>query len=352
MRLSERLIKSLKWDGKDQILNDGGGLYLNLRRSSRTFIVRKRRQGRMLVTTLGKWKSSPEAAGMTLKEARAKAAVMAVEGVPSEMRVSALVERYQREIVEANHKRPHLADGYFRRAILPAIGPKRVADIKPLDLSGIVERYAKESGQRSGAQLLSQTKALFGYAVELGVIPFNPAQQLTARITGYKYNPRERVLTDDEIRLLWSEKKPNAKILRFLALTGLRISEAQKGHQDGDKWRVPAEYSKNGKPHWVHLTDTAKAQLPFPVSTPTNIQAWLRRRCDNHKIDPRYTPHDLRRTAATRMAGIGIEPFIVERVLGHTLQGVMGIYNRAEYENERVNAAKLLEKHILSMIDS
>jgi len=74
MKLSERSIKSLKWSGKDEILNDGGGLYLNLRRSSKIFIVRKRRQGRMLVTTLGKWKKNKDSLGMTLIEARAKAA--------------------------------------------------------------------------------------------------------------------------------------------------------------------------------------------------------------------------------------------------------------------------------------
>lgn len=350
MKISERSIKALKWSGKDEILNDGGGLYLNLRRSSKTFIVRKRRQGRMLVTTLGKWKKDKDSPGITLAEARARAALMVLEGASSEMTVHALVNKYQREIIEVNHKRPDFADGYWRRAVIPTLGNKRVADVRPYDISQMVEIYAKENGKRSAEQLRSNTKTMFGYAVELGIIPANPASNITARITGYKYVPRVRVLSDDEIKKLWSEKKPNARLLRFLLLTGLRIGEAQKGHQDNDMWVVPAEISKNGKAHWVHLTEEAKAELPFPASTPTNIQAWLRGWCDKHSIDPRFTPHDLRRTAATRMAGNGVEPFIIERVLNHTLQGVMGIYNKAEYEDERIAAAKALEKHVLKVL--
>lgn len=352
MKLSERSIKSLKWSGKDKILNDGGGLYLNLRRSSKTFIVRKRRQGRMLVTTLGKWKKNKDSPGMTLSEARAKTAIMVLEGSASEMTVRLLVDKYQSEVIEVNHKRPFLADGYWRRAVIPNLGSKRVTDVRPYDISQMVEAYAKEKGKRTGDQLRSITKMLFGYAVELGVVLANPAAHVTARVTGYKYQPRERVLTDDEIKKLWAETKHNARLLRFLLLTGLRISEAQKGHQDGDRWIVPAEISKNGKAHWVHLSIEAKAQLPFPASTPTNIQAWLRRWCINHKINPRFSPHDLRRTAATRMAGNGVEPFIIERVLNHTLQGVMGIYNKAEYEDERIVAAKALEKHVVSVINA
>jgi len=345
MKLSERNIKSIKWEGKDIILNDGNGLYLNIRRSSKTFIVRKRRKGRMFVTTLGKWDE------VSLKQARLKAAEMALEGTASEATVKSLVKKYQAEVIEANHKRPDFADGYWRRAVLPSLGSKRVADVRPFEISNLIQTYAKDHGKRTADQLRSNIKALFGYAVELGYISVSPATHVSSRVTGYKYKPRERVLTDDEIRMVWAEKKPNAQLIRFLLLTGLRISEAQKGYQEGDRWYVPAEISKNGRAHWVHMGEMAKAQLPFPLTTPTGVQAWLRRWCDNHEIDPRFTPHDMRRTSATRMAGNGVEPFIVERVLNHTLQGVMNVYNKAEYENERIEAAKLLETHIKEVVD-
>jgi len=147
----------------------------------------------------------------------------------------------------------------------------------------------------------------------------------------------------------------NARVLRFLMLTGLRISEAQKGHQDGDRWIVPAAISKNKKPHWVHLTAQAKAQLPLPATTPTNVQGWTRRWCERKEITPAFTPHDCRRTAATRMQDdrLGadkVQPFIVERVLNHTLEGVMAVYNHAEYEGDRIDAAEKLEQAIIAVI--
>ena len=61
----------------------------------------------------------------------------------------------------------------------------------------------------------------------------------------------------------------NAKLIKFLLLTGLRISEAQGGYVDGNKFRV--DDSKNGKSHWVYLTKLALEQLPLPNCTPTNI---------------------------------------------------------------------------------
>jgi integrase len=69
------------------------------------------------------------------------------------------------------------------------------------------------------------------------------------------------------------------------------------------------------------------------------VQSWLRRWCEREKIAaPAFTPHDLRRTAATRLNTLGVMPHVVEKILNHTMQGVMATYNRAEYERERIDA--------------
>ena len=132
----------------------------------------------------------------------------------------------------------------------------------------------------------------------------------------------------------------------------LRIAEARKGCREGDRWIVATEISKNAKAHWVHLSPEAIQQLPLPSCTATNIQAWLRRLLIKLGIEPRFIPHDLRRTAATRMADIGIEPFVIERVLNHKLEGVMQVYNRAEYADERTKASIELERYIKDVISS
>lgn len=360
MKITEQYIKSIKWDGKDKRIVIGDGLTLQIRKKSLTWIIRRMKNGKTTVTTIGKHPA------MSLKEAKAEAAKKALEESASGMKVSRLIEKYMKEVIY-DHRRPDFVQGYFDRAIIPEIGNRKVSDITRGELVTIIQNYRTKAaksnrgdGARSADQLRSNLKKLFSYSVELGIRDANPMNDVTRRIAGYKPKATERVLTDEEIRAMWSWKNPkqgwqkteqNLRVAKFLLLTGLRISEAQKGYQDGDKWIVPQAISKNKKPHWVFLTETAKAQLPLPKCTSTNIQAWLRRKLDAEEIE-RFTPHDLRRTAATRMADNGIEPFIVERVLNHTLEGVMAVYNRAEYESERIEAAKVLEKVILEIINT
>lgn len=143
----------------------------------------------------------------------------------------------------------------------------------------------------------------------------------------------------------------NARIAKFLLLTGLRISETQKGNIDGDLFRIDdtkGRHSKKEKrPHWVYLTKTSGELLPSPKSTATNIQAWLERRlaAEGYKDEDRFTPQDLRRTFATGANTIGLEFYIVERCLNHKLPGVMAVYNQADYMAERIETYKRVEKH-------
>ncbi len=349
---NEQTIRSIKWTGKDTRLSIGDCLLLQVRKSSKTWLVRRRIDGKTSITTIGKY---PE---VSLKKARSEAMRLAMATTVSVYTVERLVAKYMDEVASKKHKRPELVRGYMDRAVLPNIGSRKVCDVTRSELVALIQDYSGR-GARTADQLRSNLKKLFSYAVELGHRDDNPMLEVSSRITGYNTpSPRERVLSNDEIKEMWTWKnneqgwqrtEDNVRILRFLLLTGLRISEARKGYQDGDKWIVPKEFSKNGKAHWVYLTNTAKQQLPLPKSTATNIQAWLRRRLGFDNND-RFTPHDLRRTCATRMADNGIEPFIVERVLNHKLEGVMAVYNRAEYENERINAALKMEEIIEELL--
>ena len=348
---NEQSIRSIKWNGNDTRLSIGDCLQLQVRKSSKTWLVRRRIDGKASVTTIGRY---PQ---LSLKKARAEALKLTMAVTVSVFTVEQLVTKYMDEVVSCKHKRPELAQGYMDRAVLPVIGSRKVSDVTRAELVALIQDYS-ERGARTADQLRSNLKKLFSYAVELGHRDDNPMLEVTSRITGYIPSPRERVLSDEEIRDMWAWKnneqgwqrtEDNVRMLRFLLLTGLRISEARKGYQDGDKWIVSKELSKNGKAHWVYLTDTAKQQLPLPTCSATNIQAWLRRRLgfDN---DSRYTPHDLRRTCATRMADNGVEPFIVERVLNHKLEGVKAVYNRAEYEQERIDSALVMESIIMGIV--
>jgi integrase len=199
-------------------------------------------------------------------------------------------------------------------------------------------------------RLLSILKTALRFARDAGYLEASPIEGLSPDLVGGRETSRKRVLTDEEIRRLWRAESQHAPLLRFLLLTGQRIGEAQRARWasvHGDRWIIPAEHAKNGRAHWVALPRQALEllrrlaggrELVFGTATDTGVQAWVRRWCEREEIAPAFTPHDLRRTFATRAADLGVLPHIVEKTLNHTLLGVMAVYNHAEYETERAEA--------------
>jgi integrase len=82
----------------------------------------------------------------------------------------------------------------------------------------------------------------------------------------------------------------------------------------------------------------------------TAVQAWLQRWCRDHGIESAFTPHDLRRTVSTRMHELGIDSFVVEKILNHKLGGVLAIYNRHDYAKQRVEAQEQWGKALSSLV--
>jgi len=350
MALTDKGIRKLRTCDKDQILRDSRGLYLTVRATAAPspikrapWVCRITRKGKTSKSTLGYW---PE---MTADKARRARDRLTGVNVDLGVTLDEVLDEYRR-LVTDRQKSGYQAEVYLRH-ISQRYGARRIATVTRADLVSAVQGYSRERGERSADRYLSQLRGVFTLAAELGYIEVSPLVGVTKRITGYTPKSRDRILTDDEIRALFAWDHRNAAMLRFLLLTGLRIAEAQKGHRDGDRWVVPAQYSKNGAAYWVHLTPSAVAELGTPFdNSPTAVQSWLKRKLERDGCVDRWTPHDLRRTAATRMSGAGVEPFIVERCLGHTLQGVMAVYNRHEYAEERTEAALRLERAILGVL--
>jgi integrase len=184
----------------------------------------------------------------------------------------------------------------------------------------------------------------------VGYLEISPVDRLSTELVGGAETSRDRVLTDEELRSLWQAGSTHTPLLRFLLLTGQRIGEAQRAtwsHVLGDRWHIPKEHSKNHRAHWVALSRQALAllrgqdesrKLIFGTATDTGVQAWLRRWCERERVSPAFRPHDLRRTCATRLNTLGVLPHITEKILNHTMQGVMAVYNRADYAVERIEA--------------
>jgi integrase len=208
-----------------------------------------------------------------------------------------------------------------------------------------------------------------------GLVLANPVINTNKR----EERPRERVLSDAELRLIWKSLDDNqySTIIRLLALTGQRLSEIT-----GLRWSeidfkrgvisFPSERTKNGKPHEVPMAATVRSLLAAqprsngrefvfgkgagPFSGLSRCKAALdedvaRRR--GGKPLPAWVHHDLRRSAATGMAEIGIQPHIIEAVLNHVSGhkgGIAGIYNRAQYGPEKAQALARWDRHIAGLV--
>ena len=190
-----------------------------------------------------------------------------------------------------------------------------------------------------------------------------------------KKNSRDRVLSDSETSAVWSAASevgfPFGNIVQLLMLTAQRRGEVatmERDHIDWDEriWHIPEELTKNSRPHAVPLSPYVlsiieavpmlHARFFFPArgSTTTCFSGFGRskERLDKELSIKPWILHDLRRTTATGMAGLGIQPHIVERVLNHStgqLGGVAAVYNRFQYIDEMRDALEKWSEHVLSL---
>jgi len=341
--LSDRRIRALKPAPRDKWYCDGNGLYLRVRATGgRSWVLRRKRGGHVEVITVGAWPA------LGLAQARQKAGALAGKDV-STLTLGALLDAWYTDVVRRTYRRPREVRGYIER-LDSALKVTKLRNLERLEVRLALRRYAEERGPIAANRALSILKTALRFAVDAGYLEISPVDRLSNELVGGAEVSRDRVLTDEELRRLWKSSSSHTPLLRFLLLTGQRIGEAQRAtwsHVLGEHWHIPKEHSKNHRAHWVALSRQVLAllrgqdqsrELIFGTATDTGVQAWLRRWCERERISPAFRPHDLRRTCATRLNTLGVLPHIAEKILNHTMQGVMAVYNRADYEAERIEA--------------
>jgi integrase len=246
---------------------------------------------------------------------------------------------------------------------------KRLAEIA--DASGIV------TANRARATLA----AVFTWAMRQGELEANP---VTATNKAGEETPRDRVLPDSELVEVWKACKDDdfGTIVRLLILTGQRREEVG-GMADSEikvesrLWSLPRDRTKNKLPHDVPLSETAlallaahprrpKRDLVFGDTESRPFSGWsrARRALDVRISEARteasieiplapFTLHDLRRSMATRLGDLGIQPHVIEALLNHisgSKSGVAGIYNRATYAAEKRQAVDIWAAHLEALL--
>jgi integrase len=247
----------------------------------------------------------------------------------------------------------------------------------------IAERLAKieeDTGAVTRNRVRSSLSAYFTWLAREGYLDANPV----AFTNQAEEKKRERVLSDEELRIIWQaldDWGPSDQfgvIVKLLMLTGARRSEI-----GGLLWdeisdtliTLPPERTKGGREHLVPLSEPALSILktlprrPMPDGTPREhvfgngcgYQNWSRAKAEldarltaaGHELE-HWTLHDFRRSVSTSLHDrFGVPPHVVEEILGHTgghKGGVAGTYNKALYLEERRRALERWGAHIMGVV--
>jgi integrase len=228
----------------------------------------------------------------------------------------------------------------------------------------------REHGATSAVRARTALSSTYTWAMKQGLVESNPT------INAGELPPskaRERVLSDEELVKIWNATdRPYGydRIVRLLLLTAARRQEVGSmswGEIKDGVWTIPAHRAKNGKAHALPLLPMAAgviASVPRIVGREalfgtkgtgffggfSRCKQDLDKRC---RVSDWHL-HDLRRTAATKMADIGVLPHVIEAVLNHHgghKAGVAGIYNRSTYEREVRNALALWEDRVRALAE-
>ena len=264
-----------------------------------------------------------------------------------------------------------------------------VHEIGRRDVAARLQVLAEQHGPVASNRARAALSACYAWAIGQGLADTNPVVGTTR--VGVE-RERERVLTADEISVIWPllGEEDHARIVKLLLLTGQRRGEVAgmswaELNLERALWSLPAARTKNGLPHDVPLSAQVLSVLrSVPVRSKRALlfgdgagpfSGWslskkrLDRRVARARAEtrlgrplergeqaeasdalPPWTLHDLRRTVVTGMNELGIQPHVVEAVVNHVSgrakAGVAGVYNRATYANEKRMALQAWADHL------
>jgi integrase len=186
-------------------------------------------------------------------------------------------------------------------------------------------------------------RAALRFAVDEGLIESTGVDGM--KRPGGRELPRDRVLSEREVGLLMNGAQGRERAFLLIALlTGQRTGEVLRMRAedvDGRErlWRIPAAARKDRRPHVLPLVESVlqlvEGKRGLVLGGLSANPGRLKAAIDDRVPEVRdWRLYDLRRSAATHIAGLGASPDVVERILGHSLKGVAGIYNRHRYEAE------------------
>src|SRR5712691_3215067 len=391
MSFSEKTIRAIKPTGKVFEIADGHGFGVRVSATGRVvFQFRFRHRGTPQRMDLGTYPM------MTLAEAREahykarklldqdvnprKAREEAARAADRGETVEQLAEDFISRKLRRDRKSPDEAERTLRVDVIPYLGQLKARDVKRRDVVEVIEKIVDRGAPIMANHTTSIVKQMFKFGVIKGILESNPCDQLTRTSIGGPEKPRDIYLSYLDIWRLWHGLEhegfsESIKLcVKILLATGQRRGEIMMGewsHLDLKRklWIIPADRSKNGKAHVIHLvpltlnlflelkTFAGDSHYFVPSPAADDDQAMgiyamntALQRCRDELGMPKLSPHVLRHTFTTQVSGIGVAPHIVEKLLNHSLTGMLAVYNHQQYYAERESALKKWAERIEAII--
>lgn len=270
------------------------------------------------------------------------------------------------------HKRSWRDDArLLSREVLPDLGPRKGYDVSRRDVIALLDHNVERGAPTQAKRVLALIRKLYNWAISRDLLEHNPCLQV--KLPG-KEHQRDRVLNDDEIRLVWHATERLDPLIA--AQLKLRLLTAQRGGEvrtmrweDVDVasgwWTIPSQIAKNGVAHRVPLSPSAQDILQT-LQTTAGAEPWVfpsHRRPGQPIIDVRkaihqvcmlsgvkFTSHDLRRTAASHMTSLGVARLVVGKILNHAEPGVTKVYDRHSYDAEKRQALNAWGERVMELV--
>lgn len=368
-QLTELKIKALKPKEKEYSLREKNGFVLRVRPDgSKTFNHIYEHQQKRYRVVLGSYPA------ISLSEARKRhsANIMLLQdGInpksktapvaePETLTVKKLIAVYLEQYC-ANNKTERTTKENKRileKYIQPIIGSRPALDIRRRDAVKLIDDLAiRTPGAARG--VMKNARAMFTWAMDRELVDINPFAGVSRSVQSVRPIHRERTLSDTEIQTMWTaftdpRNNPKSEVTRralmLILTTGVRPGEATgmlHSEVQGDWWIIPPEKSKNGKEHAVFLSSLAKEIIGEPFKKESTDSVFpgpkmvsigvvsLSHYVRKNEVVNGWTPHDLRRTCATGLSRLGCPDEIIDAILNHTKTGVIRVYNRNKYLDEK-----------------
>jgi integrase len=290
--------------------------------------------------------------------------------------VAGLVDEYLKKWAEPRKRSWATDKRIIEKDVLPEWGRRKAKDLTRRDVIRLLDNIVDRGAPIMANRTLAVIRKMFNFAVARDIVPASPCAAIQ---TPSREQRRDRVLSAEETKIFWHglEGTRITEGIR-LALKLQLVTAQRKGEVISAEWAeidlqekwwtIPAEKTKNRLPHRVPLSmlaieilEAAKnlagdSRWVFPSPrgaghiTPTAVDHALRIDLNTLEID-NFTPHDLRRTAASHMTSGGTLRLVVSKILNHVESGVTSVYDRHSYDREKRQALDSWSRKVQAIIE-